>query len=96
MWKEIHMLVIFLYNDSMKNECKRCLLREMAQEDIEKIEKYKEAIKDEDRVSEGIYEERLNVCKLCEKLNAGTCNACGCYVELRALGSSSRCPHKKW
>ena len=30
------------------------------------------------------YEARLAVCKACDRLNAGTCNACGCQ-ELRRL-----------
>lgn len=79
-----------------KSLCKRCLLREMAEADIQMIEKYKSAIKNEDKVSNEIYEQRLMVCKSCDKLNDGTCNACGCYVELRALGKVSGCPHKKW
>ena len=78
------------------NSCKMCLLRDMAEADIAMIEKYKSAIKQADRTSEETYEERLGVCKTCEKLNAGTCNACGCYVELRALGKTNRCPNKKW
>lgn len=78
----------------MSNICKRCLLRDMATEDRENIAKYRDAIKE--RVSEEIYEKRLSVCKKCDLLNAGTCNACGCYVELRALAELSRCPHKKW
>ena len=77
-------------------ECKMCLLREMAQADAEMIEKYKAAIKKDDRVSEYIYETRLIICKSCELLNAGTCGACGCYVELRALSPSGKCPYKKW
>lgn len=76
--------------------CKKCLLREMAEADIQMIEKYKAAIKNEDRVSEEIYESRLGICKECDKLNAGTCGACGCYVELRALAPVSHCPYKKW
>ena len=76
--------------------CKKCLFREMAEADIAMIEKYKEAIKLEDRVSDEVYEQRLTVCKECERLNAGTCSACGCYVELRALGKVSSCPNKKW
>ena len=80
----------------MSNDCKMCLLREMAGEDIKKIEKYKEAIKQEDRVNEEKYESRLSSCKQCEKLNAGTCNACGCYVEIRALSIQGTCPYKKW
>ena len=76
--------------------CRMCLRRDMAGADYAKIEKYKEAIKPQDRVSDEQYEKRLSVCKQCEKLNAGTCNACGCYVELRALGRGNNCPKKKW
>ena len=65
----------------MAQICKKCLLREMAEADAKMIEKYKEAIKKEDQVSESEYERRLTVCKTCELLNAGTCGACGCYVE---------------
>ncbi len=74
--------------------CKRCLLRDMSAEDLKKIDAYRAAITD--RVPENVYEARLTVCKQCDFLNAGTCNACGCYVELRALARLSRCPHKKW
>jgi len=68
----------------------------MAEEDYAKIEKYKDAIKAADRVTDEVYEQRLSVCKECEKLNEGTCNSCGCYVELRALTAVSHCPNKKW
>ncbi len=74
----------------------RCLLRDMAEADQEMIQKYKDAIKKEDRVSSEVYETRLSVCKECDRLNAGTCLACGCYVELRALSPMGRCPYKKW
>ena len=67
----------------------------MAEEDGKKIEIYREAIKKEDRVSEEEYEERLTRCKQCELLNAGTCGACGCYVELRATARAGHCPQKK-
>ena len=82
----------------MAQICKKCLLREMAEADAKMIEKYKEAIKKEDQVSESEYERRLNVCKTCDLLNAGTCGACGCYVELRAVKRNSACPHEnpKW
>lgn len=71
-------------------------MRDMAKADLQMIEKYKSAIKNEDRVPEEVYEKRLQACKECDLLNEGTCNACGCYVELRALGLVSECPHKKW
>ena len=80
----------------MNRVCKKCLMREMAEADALMIEKYKAAIKLEDRVCEEEYERRLSVCKECERLNAGTCAACGCYVELRALSPVSRCPYHNW
>lgn len=81
-------------SSASKPICKRCLLREMSEADKLNIAKYRDAIKV--RVSESVYESRLAVCKQCDSLNSGTCNACGCYVELRALGEVSKCPHKKW
>lgn len=68
----------------------------MAEADYAKIAKYKDAIKMRDRVSDEKYEQRLSVCKECDHLNEGTCGACGCYVELRALATVSSCPYRKW
>ena len=68
----------------------------MAAEDYKKIEKYKEAIKPADRADDVTYERRLSLCKECHRLNAGTCNACGCYVELRAFMKESDCPYGMW
>lgn len=79
-----------------ERKCIRCLLREMAEADLHMIEKYKKLIKEEDRVCDVLYEQRLQICKECDKLNDGTCSACGCYVELRALGNNSSCPHHMW
>ncbi|MBR4994149.1 MAG: hypothetical protein IKY04_07845 [Lachnospiraceae bacterium] len=76
--------------------CKRCLLRDMVDADMAMIEKYKNAIKANERVGEAEYERRLSICKECDKLNAGTCNSCGCYVELRAVSIVGRCPNKRW
>lgn len=68
----------------------------MAEADAKMIEKYRQAIKKADRVSEQKYKERLEVCRECDLLNAGTCGACGCYVELRAAAKIGKCPHRKW
>ena len=76
--------------------CKKCLLRDMAEADKGMIEKYLAAIKQQDRVSAEEYERRLAICKECDRLNSGTCAACGCYVELRAAGTVGHCPYKKW
>ena len=81
---------------TMNRVCKKCLMREMASADALMIEKYMAAIKAEDRVPEGEYERRLSLCKECERLNAGICAACGCYVELRALSPVSTCPYHSW
>lgn len=80
----------------MAQICKKCLLREMAEADQKMIQKYKDAIRLEDQVDEETYEKRLNRCRECDLLNAGTCSACGCYVELRAAAKVGTCPHKHW
>ncbi|WP_029320172.1 DUF6171 family protein [Butyrivibrio sp. AE3004] len=76
--------------------CRHCLLRDIEGEEKKMIQKYKDAIEPEDRVSDAVYEDRLSVCTKCDKLSSGTCGACGCYVELRALGINAHCPKKKW
>lgn len=77
--------------------CKRCLLRELSEQEYrEKLEKYIIGLDDEVRAKEQLYEKRLLLCKECEKLSAGTCLTCGCYVELRAAVAGSRCPLEKW
>ena len=72
-------------SDHTANICKRCLLRELSEADRLNITTYQDAI-----------QKRLAICKDCELLNAGTCNGCGCYVELRALSKTGKCPRKKW
>ena len=79
------------------NVCKRCLLREISFEDYQNnIQKYIDAIDDKEKIDEAGYNSRLSVCKECDYINQGTCNACGCYVEIRAALNRSRCPKKKW
>lgn len=79
-----------------KRICRKCLLREMEGAYRQNIEKYLEVISKAERVSDEIYEERLETCKECEKLETATCEACGCYVEFRAAVEHSDCPYKKW
>lgn len=76
--------------------CTRCLLRDMQEADKAMIDKYLLAIKEQDKVSNEEYEDRLSICTTCEKLNEGTCMSCGCYVELRAASIVSHCPQKRW
>ncbi len=45
-----------------KRICKKCLLRDMAEQDQKNLKKYLFAIKEEDRVNEAAYENRLSIC----------------------------------
>ncbi len=78
--------------------CKKCLIRELAEkEDVyASIKRMIDMVEASDKPSDAQYEERLNVCRQCDKLLEGTCTACGCYVELRAARKSTHCPHRKW
>ena len=58
----------------------------------EMIKKHTDIIKEEDKSDDETYKARLDTCKECEKLNRGTCGACGCYVELRAARIRMGCP----
>lgn len=80
-----------------KRKCRKCLLAELDNEKL--LEDVRLAIgrlPGELKVSEEEYDSRLAVCKECHYLNEGTCNACGCYVELRAASKTGKCPYKKW
>ena len=82
--------------DTPRRICRRCLLRDAAEADRAMISKYKSAIKQADRTDETEYERRLALCLTCDRLNAGTCQACGCYVELRAAARAAHCPYHQW
>ena len=81
----------------MPKPCTRCLLKDYSKEVYDKliVEGIK-ALPAEDLTSEKITSERLSVCKECEKINQGTCLACGCYVEIRAALKTGKCPYSKW
>lgn len=84
-----------------KELCRRCLLRESGEED--KALEVKECIsriKESEKAADGIYTQRLSLCRECEHLLSGTCMKCGCYVELRAAFGNNHCPlagsKRKW
>lgn len=82
---------------STKEHCIRCLLEEINPEQYEKeIGRLLQLMDRREKADPKVYEARLDACKECEYLSKGTCNACGCYVELRAAGKGSRCPYKRW
>ena len=81
-------------------ECKRCLLRQAAEDDtwasvMEKVEK----IPARDRVPDGIYRERLEACSSCDHLISGVCMKCGGDVDFRAAHRRMKCPEaasRRW
>lgn len=81
-------------------ECKRCLLREAAQDDtLRDIQGQLEKVSVDERAEDGIYQQRLEACKSCDHLIAGVCMKCGCYVEFRAAFKKMKCPNvkdRKW
>lgn len=77
----------------MDVRCKKCLLREMPDEDMYKrVQRSIDAIPKELRCSQPEYDERLALCKKCEKLISGICRVCGCFVEFRAAKRNEKCP----
>ena len=81
----------------MSKICTRCLLKDFSREQYEKIVvEGIRALPAEDLVSEDVESVRLGYCRQCEKINQGTCLACGCFVEIRAATKKGRCPYKKW
>ena len=77
--------------------CRKCLLKDLDDKKIsEEIKQAIDRLDDGLKVSKEKYERRLNFCLECDRLNAGTCMACGCYVELRAAAVTGKCPYKKW
>ena len=81
-------------------ECKRCLLREMAEEDVlESITTRIENLSEKEKADDELYTHRLQECKNCEHLISGVCMKCGCYVEFRAAFKKQKCPdvkNRKW
>ena len=77
--------------------CIKCLLQEYDAEKYRaEIEKELQWMDEEMRTDDAEYQRRLDICRECEKLSAGTCLKCGCYVELRAAAKKGGCPGKKW
>ena len=81
----------------MPKPCTRCLLKDYSKEVYERlIVEGLKALPAEDLANGDVTAARLSVCEACEKLNQGTCLACGCYVKLRAAGKEGKCPLKRY
>ena len=77
----------------LRRFCRKCLTREMEQtEYFRTLHEYIAHLDADLKVDDEVYEERLALCKQCEKLYQGMCRICGCYVELRAAMKIRACP----
>ncbi|MDN3697267.1 DUF6171 family protein [Vibrio cortegadensis] len=81
---------------SSLRECKACILARIDAEYAANLEQKIKHIPTELKVEPEIYEERLEICKGCDKLHEALCRACGCYVELRGVMRKNSCPYDKW
>lgn len=85
--------------EKVQLNCKRCLLRETDDRAAwQRVRDCIERLPGDQRVSETVYERRPIECRSCDALLAGTCQLCGCYVELRAAIRQQSCPStpRKW
>lgn len=60
------------------------------------LERHINAIPEDAKVKNEVLEERLHICKKCDRFQEGLCRACGCYVSLRAAAKKQKCPYRKW
>lgn len=80
-----------------KRICRKCLLQDMEGEEGKAyVKKYTDVLREADRAEDALYEKRLMTCRSCDYLMEATCQACGCYVELRAAAKRAGCSYKKW
>ncbi len=78
--------------------CRKCLTRDLIGKDdyFKSLHELIEGLPDDIKTDAPRYEERLLICKDCDRLIDGMCSACGCYVELRAAKDKEHCPYEKW
>lgn len=48
------------------------------------------------RVSKNIRNDRLSICKQCERYSMGRCLECGCFMKLKTTLANASCPLHKW
>lgn len=47
-------------------------------------------------VDEKQYQERLEICDVCEHRRGNRCLRCGCWLTLKVRGRAFKCPEEKW
>ena len=80
--------------EAQPKRCRRCLLQDMADENdyYASVVRYRATMPRRVRTPDAEYTARLEHCRTCPSLNAGTCMQCGCYVEMRAARTDMHCP----
>jgi hypothetical protein len=79
--------------EAQPKRCRRCLLQDMAENDYyASVVRYRATMPRRVRTPDAEYTARLEHCRTCPSLNAGTCMQCGCYVEMRAARTDMHCP----
>ena len=74
----------------------RCLLKEAGEKELaQSIAEYVNTLNEEIRADDDLYQKRLKICSGCGKLLNGTCQKCGCYVEMRAAVRANHCPSEE-
>lgn len=76
----------------MQKPCKRCMLKDLTDDDhFKNIYDYIAALSEDVKVSGEEYRRRLDICMTCGHLVNGMCNLCGCFVEVRASKTVNHC-----
>ena len=67
--------------EAQPKRCRRCLLQDMADENdyYASVVRYRATMPRRVRTPDAEYTARLEHCRTCPSLNAGTCMQCGCY-----------------
>lgn len=80
---------------TQRKHCRRCLLQEADEGQLYEIIRQRIAqLPASQKADDEEYSARLSACSGCDSLVSGTCQKCGCYVELRAARRNSHCPHE--
>lgn len=77
--------------------CRKCLLIDAeAGKEKEIVYRYISELPKSEKAPDELFQSRLEICRTCERLSSATCQACGCFVEVRAAVKKQKCPYHKW
>lgn len=72
--------------------CRRCHAFEDDGSLYLQIQSYLSSLSEELICDETVYNKRLQACDACDKMRAGLCGYCGCFVIVRAKKKGMDCP----